>query len=90
MKETMGGIYVLGALCFFFIFIVQFLGGLIFFLITLLPGPTNPFTGTVGELGAGTWVIFDDLPIFMVLLTSPIWLLPWKLFMDAKKGLGGD
>lgn len=90
MKETMGGIYALGAFCFFFIFIAHFLSGLILFVSALFPGPTNPFTGTLRELGGGNWFIFNDLPIFTLLLTSPIWLLPLKLFMDAKKGLGDD
>ena len=87
-KEMMGGIYALGIFCFFFIFIARFLSVMSLFLVTLLPGRTNPFTGTFRELGGGNWFIFNDLPIFILPLTSPIWLLPAKLFLGAKKGLG--
>ena len=88
--KTMKGIYMLGLSCFGMIFLAHFGMGSILFVVTLFPGPSNPFTTTLRELGAGNWYFFNDLPIFVLLLTAPVSFIPVKIFVDAIKGLERD
>ena len=61
--------------------IVVALGGLFVFFHALVLTPLTPFTNTLGQWGNDWFFFFNDLPIYVPLMSSPIWFLATEFFL---------